>query len=379
VWEMQVTSAMRASISDVKITRYLGVALTWLRNAGSLAAAVFVAIFLNTSLCHAEDTAPLVLPLIKLEYPGEPKNIRMVYLRLIKLGDHTVDQPLVLDTGSPGITVDCALVLPAKMCSSEGVKIDKETVVDGITVTTQQHVAHYGTYDEYGNLAYAVVQMGSDNAPVVTQEPIAFLIRTKKVRRSDGQIVGGPLWPKGMIGISPIGAIDEAGSIRSPLAAVAAPAGLHRGYTIGALGKKWKICTIEDGNCPEVPALSIGIDPDKGDGWKFIPIARANTRFNFPTMTACFSFGQKTSCKPTLFDTGNSTMVVAGSAGKPLKKGVPVKVMSVQQWEFVTRYSPEVEFAEGLDHHIVGIRFFEENRLAVDLDEGRIGIAIGAE
>jgi hypothetical protein len=344
-----------------------------------LAVAVFVTIFLTTSLCHAGDTAPQVLPLIKLEYPGKPKNVRMVYLRLIKMGDRTVDQPLVLDTGSPGITVDCALVLPAKMCSPDGVKIDKETVVDGITVTTQQHVAHYGTYDEYGNLAYAVVQMGSDNAPVVTQEPIAFLIRTKKVRRSDGKIVGGPLWPRGMIGISPIGTLDDAGNVHSPLDAVAVPAGLHRGYTIGALGKEWKICTIEDENCPEVPALSIGIDPDKGDGLKFIPIARASTRFEFPTFTACFSFGQITSCKPTLFDTGNSTMVVGGSAGKPLKKGVPVKVMAVQKWEFVTRYSPEVEFDEGLEHHIVGIRFFEENRLAVDLDEGRIGIAIGAK
>lgn len=160
---------------------------------------------------------------------------------------------------------------------------------------------------------------------------------------------------------------------------MAAPAGLNRGYIIGGLGDKWKACTIEDRNCPEVPALSIGLDPNKGDGWKFTPIVHASTRFNFPTITACLSFGEVISCKPTVFDTGNSTIVVGGSAGKPLKKGVAVKVMSLKQWEFATRYSPEVEFAEGLDHHIVGIRFFEQNRLAVDLDEGRIGLAIGAE
>ncbi len=277
------------------------------------------------------------------------------------------------------MTVDCAVVLPAKLCSSEGIKIDKETQVDGITVTTQELVAHYGTYDEYGNLAYAVVQMGSSNAAAVTEEPIAFLIRTKKVRRADGQIVGGRLWPKGIIGISPLGAVDEAGSIRSPLAAVAAPTGLNHGYTIGALGDQWKACTIEDQNCPEVPALSIGIDPNNGDDWKFAPIVRADTRFNFPTITACFSFEKAVNCKPSLFDTGNSTMVVAGSAGKPLKKGVAVKVLSLRPWEFETRYSPEVEFDEGLDHHIIGIRFFEENRLAVDLDEGRIGLAIKAK
>lgn len=215
MWEMQVTFKMRESVYDVKIFRCLVVALTWVRNSGYLAAAVVVALLSTSSLCHSEDAARVVLPLIKQEFPGKPKNIRMVYLRLVKVGDRTVDQPLLLDTGSAGMTVDCALVLPAKMCSSEGIKIDKETQIDGITVTTQQLVAHYGTYDEYENLAYAVVQMGSDNAAAVTQEPIAFLIRTKKVRRSDGRIVGGRLWPKGIIGISPIGAIDEAGSIRS--------------------------------------------------------------------------------------------------------------------------------------------------------------------
>ena len=321
----------------------------------------------------------MVLPLIKQEFPGKPKNIRMVYLRLIGVGDRVVDQPLLLDTGSSGMTVDCNVVLPEEMCSTDGIKIDKETVIDGITVTTQQLVAHYGTYDEYGNLARAVVRMGAPDAAAVTEQPIAFLIRTKKVRRSDGQIVGGRLWPKGLIGISPLGAIDEGASVISPLAAVAVPKGLHRGYVIGALGDTWKACTIEDGNCPEVPGLSLGVDPEDNEGWKFTPMSRADARYNFPTVTACLAFGKVTACKPTLFDTGNSTIMVAGSGGKPLKKGVPVKLLTLGRWEFETRYSPEVEFVEGLEHHIVGIRFFEDNRLAVDLKAGRIGLWIGAK
>ncbi len=363
----------------MKIIDCLISAFSHLHNPRPVAAVAVVALFASASLGHAENASPLVLPVIKQEYPGKPKNIRLIYLNLAKVGRRTVDQPLLLDTGSAGMTVDCAVVLPAEMCSSDGIKIDKVTQIDGITVTTQELVAHYGTYDEYGNLAYAVVQVGSSDDVAVTQKPIAFLIRTKKVRRSDGEIVGGRLWPKGIIGISPIGAIDDAGSIRSPLAEVDAPAGLNRGYTIGGLGGTWDTCTIEDRNCPEVPALSIGLAPDMGDDWKFAATARADNRFNFPTLTACLSFGETTICKPTLFDTGNSTIVVAGAGGKPLKKGVPVKVNSLKKWEFETRYSPEVEFAEGLDHHIVGIRFFEENRLAVDLDRERIGLALGAE
>lgn len=275
--------------------------------------------------------------------------------------------------------MQCEVVLPEKMCGPDGVRIEEETTINGITVTPQQLVAHYGTYDEYGNLAWAVVRLGKAGSFVETSGPIAFVIRTKKVRRSDGQIVGGRLWPKGTIGISPLGSIDADGKVISPLAAIPIPDGLNRGYVIGGLGAEWKTCTIEDGTCPEVPALSIGVDPRLQDGWKFALLNRADRRFNFPTLTACLILGKVTECKPALFDTGNSTIMVAGRSDKPLKKGVAVKMASIGKWDFETRYSPEVEFVEGLEHHIIGIRFFEDNYLLVDADARRMGLSIGGK
>lgn len=47
----------------------------------------------------AEEPAPQKLSLIKLEYPGKPRYIRMVYLPLMGVGDQATDQPLLLDTG----------------------------------------------------------------------------------------------------------------------------------------------------------------------------------------------------------------------------------------------------------------------------------------
>ena len=104
---------------------------------------------------------PTKVPLIKLEYPGKPKNIRMLYVKILSLGDRTVNQPLLLDTGSSGMTIDCKSVLPAETCSDTGIKITQDQQIDGITVTTKKAVMNYGTYDEYGNVAYARVTFGS--------------------------------------------------------------------------------------------------------------------------------------------------------------------------------------------------------------------------
>ncbi|WP_435256486.1 hypothetical protein ACSBLW_10005 [Thioclava sp. FR2] len=343
---------------------------------GSLAAIAFWA-GLSVSAVGAETAKPVLLPVIKQEYPGKPKNIRLVHVPLMKLGDKEIGQPLLLDTGSSGMSIDCEFVLPKEMCSLDGIKIDQETSINGIVVTTQKVEAHYGGSIHYGHLARAKVWLGDETASVSTEQPISFMIRTKVVRRSDGQVVGGKLWPKGMLGISPIGRVDVKGEITSPLNAVAVPEGLHKGYSIGDLGSDWAVCATEDHNCPSVPALAIGVDPKDREGWKFTLIKAAEERFNFPTVSACIVIGEeKPNCLPTLFDTGNSMIYVGGVEAKPLKNGKAVKVATLAEWAFKTRYVPEVAFEKGLPHHVIGLRFFEENRLSIDLSVGLLGLRI---
>lgn len=339
--------------------------------------AVLLAGLFQAGAAMAERSAPVALPLLKLEYPGQPENIRMVYLTLAGVGDREIGQPLLLDTGSSGMTVECEVILPADICTPDGIRIEAETVINGIRITTEKVVAHYGSYDEYGQVAFGTLRFGSPGAEVTTGGPVPFLIRTKKVRRSDGAVVGGPLWPKGLIGTSPLGGIGPDQLIISPLAAVPVPEGLNRGYTIGDLGSEWTTCTIEAQDCPSVPGLSFGVDPDDSAGWKFAPIGRGDRGYNFPTVAGCLKIGDQTHCKPTLFDTGNSTIVVAGVSGAPLRRGAEVTLLTLGRWDFKTEYAPEVEFAPGLGHHILGIRFFEENRLSIDLDRNRIGLRIG--
>jgi len=354
----------------------------------SLGAALFAFILhashmLPTSVAMAAgEDEPISVPLIKLEYPGNPPNIRMLFVRLLKLGDKKVNQPLLFDTGSSGVTIDCKVVLPKKLCSDDGIKIDKDTEIDGIVVTTEKVTAVYGGYTEFGNLAKARLSFGDTKRPAETTEAIAVLIRYKGIRNSDGKVVGGPLWPLGTFGVSPVGGIGAGRQITSPMASVALSGELRRGYLLAPIGRRWKICTNERGDCPAIRPLQIGLRNQDKSGFRLQPINRASPAQNFPTLSACVAWQSSQLCAPALFDTGNSTIMVAGTdpaeSATSLPKGMKVSIyiQGWAQWAFKTEYRPEVEFEPHLDHHIVGIRYFEENSLLIDLDSNEIGLRL---
>ncbi|TGP95832.1 MULTISPECIES: hypothetical protein [unclassified Mesorhizobium] len=342
---------------------------------------LFCALIYSPASSEADD-GPTAIPLTKLEYPGNPQNIHMLYVNIISLGNRKIDQPILLDTGSSGMTIECLSALPAELCSEDGIKITESREFDGILVTTKKVVMHYGTYDEYGNVASARVTFGSPVSSASTDRRVSFLIRYKQVRRDTGEIVGGPLWPKGIFGISPIGGDGPNQMIRSPMAAVSVGTVLHRGYYLSPIGSTWKPCTNEQGNCPEVRALHIGVPDDVKKTFKMQKWKQANPRYNFPTFESCLSWNSKPNCRPTLYDTGNSTIMVPTDTSKPYRSldagtKVAVKTEGQDDWNFTTTYKPEVEIVPGLEHNIVGIRFFERNSLLVDLETQEIGLRLG--
>ena|GEM_PF-5397114 len=357
------------------------------KRAASLALMAFVPILmcllLRATAQAASEDKPIPVPLIKLEFPGNPPNIRMLYVRLLQLGAKKVNQPLLFDTGSSGVTIDCKIVLPKELCSDEGIRIDKDTETEGIVVTTEKVTAVYGGYTEFGHLAKARLAFGDPARPVETSQPIAILIRYKKVRNSDGQIVGGPLWPLGTFGVSPLGGIGPGHSIRSPIDAVALSDKLHRGYRLEPIGRRWKACTNERNDCPATRSLYIGLRNEDKIGFRLWPLVRANPGHNFPTLQACIAWQKSKICDATLFDTGNSTIMVGGhvssgaSASLPKGSKVSIDISGGNTWRFQTEYRPEVEFVSRLDHHIVGIRYFEQNSLLIDLEVSEIGLRLG--
>jgi len=330
----------------------------------------------------ASAESSLLAPLIKLEYPGNPPNIRMLYVRLLALGEHQVDVPLLFGTGSVGVTVQCDSVLPARYCSTDGIRIDAPLELDGLTVTTQRAVAQYGTYDEYGNVAYAKVGFGSPESMISTSERIPILIRYKQVRRASGEIVGGPLWPKGMFGVSPVG-IMAGGLLRSPMGAIDVPPGQHKGYRLSPVGTAWRICTNEEGNCPEITALYVGVDQAAKKDFTLAKLQKLPSEHYFPFVDSCVTWQQEKVCRPAIYDTGNSTIMIAGQPPKgapgslPTGTEVTVDGLGASPWRFTVLYEPEVEFAPHMDVNLIGIRYFETNSLLVDLDTQEIGFRLG--
>ncbi len=249
-------------------------------------------------------------------------------------------------------------------------------------MTTRRIVSQYGTYDEYGNLAFARIRFGSEQHSVTTTETVPLLLRYKRVRRATGEIVGGPLWPKGIFGVSPVGT-QAGGALRSPIEAIAAPAGWHRGYRLSPVGAAWRPCTNEQRNCPEVAALYLGVDDAARKSFTLAKLGQVKSDHYYPFVEACVKWLDQNICRPAIYDTGNSTIMIAGKApggaGPSLAIGTDVSVTGPDQrpWRFTTLYQPEVEFAPHMDIHLIGIRYFETNSLLVDLDTQEIGIRLG--
>lgn len=345
---------------------------------GAFISAAF-ALFLILSAAWAAE--PLTVPIVKQEYPGNPPDIHTVYIPILSVGKRKVDFPLLLDTGSAGMTIECALVLPRSLCSVDGIRIDRELELDGVTITTKRIVSRYGTYDEYGHLAYAEVAFGDADQPARTRR-MPLLIRYKKVRRATGEIVGGPLWAKGIFGVAPVpGQAD--GSLASPIDHVELPQGLRRGFRLSPLGETWAICTNEDGDCPAVDALHIGLDDKIQASFEMAPLRASSSQHYRPFVDTCLDWPGNRVCAPTLYDTGNATIAIAGrppaGTGTTLPRGTEMTLVgpAASPWHFKVRDLNEVEFAPHSDIHLIGIRYFETNSLLIDLETREIGFRIG--
>lgn len=327
------------------------------------------------------QSLPRDVPLIKQEFPGRPPGVHTLYVRIAALGDREVDFPILFDTGSAGMTIQCDIVLPADLCGTDGILVQRDMDIGGVLVTTRRIVSQYGTYDEYGNLAFARVTFGDERGSVTTQR-MPFLLRYKKVRRSTGEVVGGPLWTKGIFGVAPVaGQVD--GLLASPMDYVDMPTGLGRGFWLSPLGESWSVCTNERGDCPTVDALHIGLDDGARSQFTMVPLRSSGSAHYQPFVDACLTWLEYQSCAPALYDTGNSTVAIAGqprSGPAPtLPPGTEVTLVGPEMtlWQFKARDAIEVEFAPYSDVNLIGIRYFETNSLLFDLDARQIGFRIG--
>jgi hypothetical protein len=318
------------------------------------------------------------LPLVKLSHPAAGHRL---YIKLLGLGQRKVDVPLLFDTGSAGVSVDCRAVLGPKLCTENGVTADKELLVDGIRITTQKISNRFEKVIEHGQLAYAQVSFGSPANLVSTSKEIPFFLRYKEEDRQTGKTTHTT--HMGVFGVSPIDASTQGEFLKSPLSSVEVGPGLLKGFYLSPIGTNWVACSHKKNNCPLAMSLHLGIDENIKKDFSLTEIKRLSNRYPFPTVEACVAFQKQKVCKQTLFDTGATKTIISK---KPrtnretfLRVGESVTVSApiVGEWKFQIKSNAEFELTDLIDFNLIGVRYFEKNSLLFDFEKGQIGFRMG--
>ena len=154
---------------------------------------LFISLFLIFAASCKKDnknntqTTPAIATPTKLGiYESDSSIYKGLFIAVSKIGTSTVDYGLLFDTGSGGLVIDAAGVLPASMITSSGFNFTGDsTVVNGITITSQTSIVQYGNdatslSKVYGNLAYANVTVG-DQQGTLNIVRLPFFIYYKAV------------------------------------------------------------------------------------------------------------------------------------------------------------------------------------------------------
>jgi len=319
---------------------------------------------------------PITLHVTKFEYNNSFKQIDSALLNVSTLGSHKVDFKIAIDTGSSGMTIPCRTVLPANLCQPDGIKIDHETTVDGIRITTEQGIAIFGSEKRYGNIAYAPITLGDADASVTIAKSVPFLLEYKVVTNRPKDVS-----EPGILGIANSPG-DLEGRINSPLLGMTVGPGLHRGYILGDLGAGWKRCDLRGGNCPQVSALQIGIDPNANSDFITKEFEQKTDNGPLPIGQGCVKMPSASVCGWTVFDSGTSDIWICdptlpkNKTFLPAGSDVEITGPLIGTWAFKSLpYQIRMCSEKQLLALTVGIQFFEKHKLLVDLDSQLQGIA----
>jgi hypothetical protein len=186
---------------------------------------------------------------------------------------------------------------------------------------------------------------------------------------------------QGVFGLSPVDFRAKRPFGVSPISEIAIPKELRHGYIIHPVGSHWIDCQWDRKTCPRVPSLQVGVKEQQKAEYKISKIKQF-AGYPFATVKACIQVDKIKSCKDTLFDTGSVRSVVSAASGKnefrlPDSRTVTVSGKAVGKWSFKTGVGAFLYAVTAAKFNLVGIRFFEENSILVDLDSGEIGFRIG--
>ncbi len=303
-----------------------------------------------------------------------------------KVGTRNVTYPLVFDTGSAGMTIDAAGILPASMITSNGITVPGDSItVNGITVTPEEAVIAFGNaqneIQEYGNLAYTTVTVGDRNGNVTTSR-IPIFLYYKIVDTQTGK--KQPAHSNDVFGVGP-GVSFANNAIGSPLSYFRSSAGAISGFKLATFASSGFSAngTYVSG------LLTIGLVPGdiaSSSGFVMHPLTFSLQGGYSPDVPATISYNGQNIAATILFDTGTPAIsIIANNAAPGNISSLPDNTDVTLTTNNGFTYSYTTGSANNLTQvalpsftgdprTIFSIDFFTENEFLLDYKDHRIGL-----
>lgn len=357
-------------------------------------AAAFSISFLIAS-CGKSNTAPKTTTVVTakpvtlgLYEAGDGTNSR-IFIPVSQVGTKTVSHPLVFDSGSTGLTLDAADIIPASMITTAGIQVTGDSVVvNGITITNQTATMSYGDANsptvEYGNLAYADFTFG-DSKGSINIKRVPFFLYYKIL---DGN--GNPYPDRiDILGVGP-GFSFTNKNIVSPLSLYDPGTGLTKGFKLAMLNN----ADFSASGTYVAALLSVGLtSADRfSSGFIMHPLGYSTDGGYSPNIPATITYGANSTTADILFDTGTPSITIiedpkANSVKKTLNSigdlpsGSVVSITTNRGFKFSYTVSANnnlttVENPNNSNDYrsIVSIDFFTQNEFLTDYENNIIGL-----
>jgi hypothetical protein len=364
-------------------------------------------------------TTPSVLsqPMTLNVYPADSPNTGpRIFVMVTAVGSAQVNLPLILDTGSAGLTLNAFQVFPSTMVGSDGFRFapgQTSIVYNGITVTNQVATRTYGgggaeTTTQTGNIGYATMTFGNAQGTLTTmQMPALFYYQI--TTEPAGTVLAPNAYQNGIFGINPNGgaAVVEgsseplggypacvsgvAGTCEnvSPLKYLTYSNGLHAGYMLAPA--PLQSCDIlTAGSCQSTASLTIGLSATMEDGYNAASLTCPPPNYNgvdtingYPVCIASQPNSAVTVSGPVSgsmiasvnFDTGTPGMVIRISTGSTFPASIPGDTDVLWQLPsgFSYSYTSDAGLYDTADYILpsgmsgtIGIGFFTTNYFFTD-------------
>jgi len=348
---------------------------------------VFLTVF--TASCKKDSSKPTgpaalaTLGLYELGVTGN--NARRVFIPVTQVGTQKGSWYSVFDTGSSGMTIDAAGILPAAMITTNGLLVPGDSVnVNGITVTTQEATISYGDANdetqEFGNLAYAPVTIGDQNGNL-TIKRIPIFLYYKVVDLTTGK--QQPAHSNDVFGVGPGFSYGNL-NITSPLSYVTGN-NVTTGYKLAQFNNnQFSVDGTYVANL-----LTIGLLPDDlaaSSGFIMHTLSFSSVGGYSPNLTATISYNGQTIPGAVLFDTGTpSISTIENSNASVNESTLPANTMVTLttskgfSYSYATSSTRNVTQVANpgftLDPRtIFGIDFFISNEFLMDYTNHKIGL-----